>query len=251
MSYLPSTSCGEVGKILHHILNEVIPYKTDGTFVEVGANDGMTGSFTFNLGAIGWTGLNFEPVPRLFMMCCANHKNHKNVKTLPFAIGESEDIVEIIDAGTLSTIDVNTYNVYKNIKGFSGQCVNNPRHQVHVKTLDSILDKNSISDIDVLIVDVEGYEEKVLAGFDVGRFSPTIIIIEIGDQHTDFINLPDIMERFARLRKYFVDNGYTLLLNDVVDNVYVRNSRFNELSEEFVNRMRSPITFPQFVSKPA
>ena len=63
MSYPKSTSCGNIGLILHIVLDNVLPYKTDGTFVEVGANDGMTGSFTYNLAKIGWHGLYFEPVP--------------------------------------------------------------------------------------------------------------------------------------------------------------------------------------------
>ena len=43
MGFPPSTSCGEIGKILHIILDNVLPYKTDGLFIEVGANDGKTG----------------------------------------------------------------------------------------------------------------------------------------------------------------------------------------------------------------
>ena len=31
MSYPHSTSCGEIGKILHIILNNILEYKTDGT----------------------------------------------------------------------------------------------------------------------------------------------------------------------------------------------------------------------------
>ena len=59
--YPTSTSCGEIGLILHGIMDNVIEYTKEGTFIEVGANDGKTGSFTYNLAAIGWTGINIEP----------------------------------------------------------------------------------------------------------------------------------------------------------------------------------------------
>ena len=88
MTYLPSTSCGEIGKILHIIYNKIMPYKTDGLFIEIGANDGKTGSFTYNLGKIGWYGINIEPIPRLYNLCCNNHKDHKNVKNYNLALGE-------------------------------------------------------------------------------------------------------------------------------------------------------------------
>ena len=34
--YKPTTSCGEVGLILHEIYNKFLGYKKDGIFVEVG-----------------------------------------------------------------------------------------------------------------------------------------------------------------------------------------------------------------------
>ena len=105
MSYPCSTSCGEIGKILHIILNNVLPFKNNGFFIEIGANDGKTGSFTYNLAEIGWYGINFEPVPRIYNLCCKNHKHHKNVKNLNLALGASKGEVNILDAGTLSTID--------------------------------------------------------------------------------------------------------------------------------------------------
>lgn len=95
MSYLPSTSCGEIGIILHIIYNKIIPYKTDGLFIEIGANDGKTGSFTYNLGKIGWHGINIEPIPRLYNLCSYNHKDHKNVKNYSLALGENKREVTI------------------------------------------------------------------------------------------------------------------------------------------------------------
>ena len=55
--YEPTTSCGEIGLILHEILYKILNYKTNGLFIEVGANDGYIGSFTYNLAKIGWKGI--------------------------------------------------------------------------------------------------------------------------------------------------------------------------------------------------
>lgn len=245
MSYPPSTSCGEIGMILHIILNNVFPYKTDGTFVEVGANDGKTGSFTYNLASMGWYGLNFEPVPRLYELCCMNHKNHTNVKNFPIGIGEKSCSKVIIDADTLSSIDGDTIETYREIPQFSSYFKENKSHTIQIETLNKILEENDVTKIDMLVLDVEGYEENVLKGFSIDVYKPSVIIIEICDQHPDFVNNSILMEKFKRLRTYF--HEYTLLVNDVVDNVYIHNDIYNKLDPTWIDNVRKYVRFPQYV----
>lgn len=247
MSFPPSTSCGEIGKILHIILNNVLPYKTDGLFIEVGANDGKTGSFTYNLGKIGWSGINVEPIPRLYNLCCNNHKDHKNVKNYNLALGEIKGEVTIIDADTLSTIDTNVINIYSKISQFKDHFTNNNNyHKVEVNTLNNILEENSITSIDILVLDVEGYEENVLKGFSIANYNPSIFIIEIADQHPDFINNTIMMAKYKNLREYFKINNYTLLVNDIVDNVYISNEIYNTLNSHFISTIKQLVKYPQY-----
>jgi FkbM family methyltransferase len=241
--YLPSTSCGEVGLILHQILVRILGYKTDGTFVEIGANDGKTGSFSFNLAKIGWYGLNCEPIPRLYELCKKNHAQHPNVKNIQIAAGEKKDILEIIDADTLSTMDSDTLQLYLQTNWTKNSFKNTSRIKVNVDTLDSILKTNEISEIDLFILDVEGFEENVLKGFTIDSYKPKIIVIEIADQHESFINNVVLMDKFKRLRDYFNLHNYSLLINDVVDNVYVRNDMYNVNDKILFSKF---IKFPQF-----
>jgi len=247
MSYPCSTSCGEIGKILHIILNNVLPFKNNGFFIEIGANDGKTGSFTYNLAEIGWFGINVEPVPRIYNLCCENHKYHKNVKNLNLAIGDSKGEVNILDAGTLSTIDKDILQVYTNTPQFASYVNNNNKYYtVKLDTLNNILQENRISNIDLLVLDVEGYEENVLKGFSVQKYNPTIIIIEISDQHPDFINNNIMMNKYKMLRNYFKTNNYSLLVNDIVDNVYIHNRIYNELNTDFIREIKKLVKFPQY-----
>mgnify|MGYP001165519785 FL=1 len=246
MSYPRSTSCGEIGLILHIILDNVIEYKQDGVFVEVGANDGKTGSFTFNLAKIGWTGLNIEPIPRLYQECVENHREHKNVINLNCGIGEKNEEVEIYDAGTLSTIDEETYVNYKTVGEFKNICIENKKHLVKVRIMDEVLKEEKIENIELLVIDVEGYEEKVLSGFSIDEYNPKIIIIEIGDQYKDFIKNENIREKFKRLRSYLKKHNYSLLVNDVVDNVYIRNNIYSNLNDNFKTGIRKLVKYSQF-----
>jgi FkbM family methyltransferase len=247
MSFPRSTSSGEIGKILHIILNNVLLYKTDGLFIEIGANDGKTGSFTYNLGEIGWYGINFEPIPRLYNLCCHNHKNHKNVKNYNLALGEKEGQVDIIDADTLSTIDTDVIDTYLKTPQFKSYFINNNNyHKVKMNTLDNILKENYITNIDILVLDVEGYEENVLKGFSIENYNPVVFIIEIADQHSDFINNDIMMKKYKNLREYLKINNYTLLVNDVVDNVYIHNNTYNTLDTNFIAEIKQMVKFPQF-----
>lgn len=250
MTYPKSTSCGEIGNILHNILDNVLQYKTDGTFIEIGANDGKTGSFTYNLASIGWYGFNFEPVPRLFEKCCDNHKTHANVKNFQIALGNTSSEAEIIDANTLSTMDIDTAKAYKNIPQFSRIFKNSSNvHKVRVERLDSIVDEYNIKEVDVLVLDVEGYEETVLDGFTIDTIQPKIFIIEIPDQHPDFIHNQTLMNKYSRLRSYFKAHNYTLLVNDVVDNVYIHNLIYNKLSTPVIISIRNSVNFPLYMER--
>jgi len=241
MPYPCSTSCGEIGLILHIILDNVIEYKEDGVFVEVGANDGKTGSFTYNLAKIGWTGVNIEPVPRLYKECVENHREHKNVINLNCGIGEKNEELEIYDAGTLSTMDEETYVNYKTVGEFKNMCKENEKHLVKVRIMDEVLKEEKIKNLDLLVIDVEGYEEKVLSGFSIEDYTPKIIIIEIGDQYEDFIKNEKIREKFRRLRSYLKRHNYSLLVNDVV-----RNNIYSELNNNFKIGIRKLVKYSQF-----
>jgi FkbM family methyltransferase len=56
--------------------------------------------------------------------------------------------------------------------------------KIHVPTisLNDLFDREGISAINLLSIDVEGHEMEVLAGFDLNRFSPDLIVIETWDK---------------------------------------------------------------------
>jgi len=85
-----------------------------------------------------------------------------------------------------------------------------------------------------------------LSGFSIEDYSPKILIIEIGDQYEEFIKNENIREKFKRLRKYFKEKNYSLLVNDIVDNVYVRNDIYSELNNNFKTGIRKLVKYAQF-----
>jgi hypothetical protein len=50
--------------------------------------------------------------------------------------------------------------------------------QIYTITLDDLLDREGVTKIDLLSMDIEGHEPKALAGFDIERFRPELVVIE-------------------------------------------------------------------------
>jgi hypothetical protein len=67
--------------------------------------------------------------------------------------------------------------------------------EVPARTLSSVLDEAGISRIDLLSLDVEGFELQALSGLDLGRHRPRYMLIEARfrdeiDTHLDALYLP-------------------------------------------------------------
>ena len=113
--------------------------------------------------------------------------------------------------------------MYKNTNWAKSTLRNSYTTQIKIKKLDSLLEDNKIEpNFDVFILDVEGYEEEVLKGFSLDYYKPKIVVIEIPDQHPDFIHNKQFLDKCSRIRR-LLDTDYNLVMKDIVDNVYIRN----------------------------
>ena len=79
---------------------------------------------------------------------------------------------------------------------------------------------------------------KSLYGVDVTK---TVIILDL--KGVISINNLEIMNKFKRLRDYFTLHEYKLLVNDIVDNVYVRKDLFDVNDKNVFSKC---IRFPQY-----
>jgi FkbM family methyltransferase len=154
-----------------------------GFFIEAGANDGLTQSNTFVLERDhGWRGLLVEPIPELAKRCRANRPN---------AIIEHAALVPAGFAG--KSIEMTYCNLMSQVKGAmksaaeeadhirrGKECQNLTPYKVDVpaKTLSAILDAHGIERVDLLSLDVEGFELAALAGIDFDRHAPRWMLVE-------------------------------------------------------------------------
>jgi FkbM family methyltransferase len=81
--------------------------------------------------------------------------------------------------------------------------------EVRTTTLDALLDREGVTKIDLVSMDIEGHEAKALAGFDLDRFAPELLVIEgKSRQVKKFMNRHGYVQiqryvRYDNLNRYF------------------------------------------------
>ena len=101
-------------KNLSDIYTKYFGYPSTGYFVEVGAYDGEFVSNTSCLADHGWGGLYIEPIDEYYQKCLNRHKNN-DVTVANVAIGLEEGETTIYNGETLTTLDRDQMNRYRQI----------------------------------------------------------------------------------------------------------------------------------------
>lgn len=203
------------------ILDEVFPGLPAGTFVEVGAHDGVSYSNTWGLARAGWRGLYVEPVAEILARCRAEHAGSR-CSFHAVAIGEREGELELELGDVFSTASPEWAEILRGVEWARGS-MSGARRRVPMTTLDRFLEREGVAPgFELLVIDVEGFEPQVLAGFDLERWRPRLVIVEIPDLHPDFHGVVPgpVSDGFRALRRRFAAAGYDILFRDSINTVY-------------------------------
>ncbi|CAB4867558.1 unannotated protein [freshwater metagenome] len=211
---------------LWFLFSRFLGERESGTFVEVGAYDGTFVSNTWGLAERGWNGFMLEPVPYLAERCRANHSTHPHIEVIESAIGApGTDSITLKLAGTLTTGNADVFAEYSTID-WASDALTTSQVVVPCQTLNDFLDSRSIVEgFEVLVVDVEGLETEVFAGFDLSKWRPRLLIIELADTHPD---LSTTAGKDAQLGLHILDSGYHIVFKDCINTVFVRRDVWME-----------------------
>lgn len=169
---------------LDHRLAEIIT-KRNGFFVEAGGNDGLCQSNTMYFERyMGWTGLLVEPIPKLAERAVRNRPKSivEQCALVPFGYDQKSimmtycNLMSYVDGARGSVIaDEEHLRIAKRYLTAEDEV---EKVEVKCRTLTDVIVKNKIAKIDLLSLDVEGFEAQVLNGLDFARFSPDWILVE-------------------------------------------------------------------------
>lgn len=180
-----------------HIFNK----KDNGVFLDIGGNDPIYINNTYFFEKErNWTGLAFEPMPKM----AEKWAEYRRIPCINKALGSSKDVTEFCEyaedymSGLSSNVDYN------------GEIIN--RYQVEVSTLCDELSAFNINQVDFMSIDVEGAELDVLKGIDFGKVRIDYIVIENNKGN----------EKERVIREYLIKNNYILIARLWIDDVWKR-----------------------------
>jgi FkbM family methyltransferase len=146
------------------------------TFLDIGANDGMYAVFAAKRVGPSGTVWAFEPSPRELDRLRLNLElNQLAAQVFPVALGDTAADVELLVAGY-------EHEGHNTLGAFAYEGVTGTREKVAMRRLDDIVAENRPARIDVLKLDVEGAEWRVLTGSleTLRRYRP-ILLFEVSE----------------------------------------------------------------------
>lgn len=193
---------------------ELLQEIDSGTFIDIGANDGLTGSNSLLFEKKGWQGICVEPHPLIF----AKLKDVRNCNCLNACITDKDSKVDFLAvhgaANMLSGIEsfMDQRHVERIDQEIAKEGGSIQRIEIEALSPSTLIDRFSLSKIDFLSVDTEGCELPILKSFlsESVTPKPKVISVENGS-------------RTSSLFKYLTTVGYKLYKCAGCDEIYLKN----------------------------
>jgi FkbM family methyltransferase len=211
----PITSGQAEGDVDRIVRERFFPRQSSGVLVEVGAARPDYLSISALYRSLGWKVLAIDPNPAY-----AEQYQRLGLELLQYACAEND--ADDVDFTVVDSHETKYRGGAVTFESFSSLGVrgdfatlkpnlDTTTIKVKVRSLDAILKAHapSVERVDILSVDVEGWELEVLRGLDFARFRPKVVILE---------NL----FYTASYRQFMTKQGYTLWRLIAPNEVWVR-----------------------------
>ena len=192
------------------MLWRALGHVTDGVYVDVGAQHPRIDSISRAFYERGWRGVHIEPVPAFAAML---REDRPDETVLQVALGEREGTLALnvfADTGLSTAIDSYAQR-HQAERNYQVQHI-----EVPMLTLRSALGSVAGKEVHWLKIDVEGFEEQVLRGWDSQKLRPWIIVVEAtipNSARTDY----------AKWDHLVTGAGYRFVYFDGLNRFYIAN----------------------------
>ncbi|MCR6491762.1 FkbM family methyltransferase [Cellulomonas sp. P24] len=216
MTSTPFVSYGQNAEdvVLYRALGDL----PTGRYLEIGANDPTEDSISRPFYDRGWAGITVEPVRSLIDA----HRRERPRDTQVHAVAgrpgvDHATLHEIPGTGLSTTID-HLRDAHR-AAGLTAMDVD-----VRSLTVDQILEEQGPGELHFAVIDTEGAEADVLAGFDLRRWRPWVLVVEATVPNS---STPSHGEWESRV----IDSGYRFCLFDGLSRFYVAEEHADDLQE--------------------
>jgi FkbM family methyltransferase len=201
------------------LVNYFYKNKFGGFFVDVGCSNPISINNTYLLYKNkNWNGINIDLDQKNIDLFNLVRKKDINIKA---AISSGKFKKKIYFYHSKSSINTIEKKISNYQKAKVSKIIN-----VNTVSLNSLLIENKIKKIDFLTIDVEGHEINVLNGFDIKKYSPSLVVIEFLDlkmKKFEFYNNSITNILSSNIYRYFIKNNYSLINWNHGDLVFVNN----------------------------
>jgi len=191
-----------------------------GTCIDVGADDGISGSNTHYFEKKGWFSLCVEPIPESFNKCSSIRKNVINCCVGNY--DKEEENFNIVTLHSGNTSAISSLKIDERLIESHRDLLNSIQTiSVKVKTLNTIFKENNIpNNIDFISIDTENTEIDVLKGLDFNTYNIKFLIIEN--------NFDEIM-----IENYLLDKNFKKIHRLAVNDFYVNKKYLDALIHNY------------------
>ena len=185
------------------VISNYFKNKNKGFYVDIGCYHPLHRNNTFLLYKKGWKGINIDI--HNFSIELFNYLRPSDLN-YNFAVSNKNEIIEMYFQKELSQLSTTEHDQAKKV--FQGEI---KKKSIQAYTLDRILGfTNFDKKIDLLDIDVEGSDLKVLQGFTLKKFNPELICVEIYDT-----NISD-----SEIYKFLNNLHYELIWSGVFSHIF-------------------------------
>jgi FkbM family methyltransferase len=183
-------------EVLATVFSEIQQTTSDVFFVEIGAMDGVSFDPLYQyVIRYGWRGLLIEPLPDIFEQLRRNYDGRPGLSFENVAIADESGTrmmyrvnPDAIEQGVVPGWAKGISSFFNDRNALGGLRVPTEtfeqmrpyitKQAVVCDTLPRVLERHGVQKLDVLVMDVEGYDFHVLRQLDFGRFLPHMIMME-------------------------------------------------------------------------
>ncbi len=161
------------------------------SFLDIGANDGISFSNTWDLNLLGWKGCCIEPSIKAFAKLKDNYLNNDRVHLFNFGISDSNEVLKFYESqnwvdhsAPVSLLSSLHQSHRDNFYGMNWEEID-----CKFVTFEHFLEQSPIKKFDFVSIDVEGHDFIVLNQIDLREIGCKLICLEYSG------NL-DVLEKF-------------------------------------------------------
>lgn len=160
-----------------------------GTFLDIGANDGITLSNTYALVKNGWGGTLVEASPSAYERLLKTHNGNHELVLLNYAVGSHDGKIVLHESGELlGKGDIALVSSTREDEVKRWDSLNMPFKDVTVpvKTFKSMLEDTKYKKYDLVSIDIEGMEKEVVPQINFKELETKMAIIEWNGNDAEF-----------------------------------------------------------------